>query len=191
MENVQGEKKKLGEICESYIGLTYKPTNINTNGTIVLRSSNIQDATLSFDDIVRVDSKISDKLYVKEGDVLVCVRNGSRRLLGKSAYINKVSEPMTFGAFMAICRSTMGKWIYLWMQTKNYYMQIEELGKTMSINQLTQTNLLNFTIPVPSLETQKQIVSQITAIESEIQKAKDVLAQSAGRKAEVLKKYLE
>jgi len=39
--------------------------------------------------------------------------------------------------------------------------------------------------------SQKQIVSQITTIESKIKKAKDMMEQSAELKAEVLKKYLE
>ena len=90
------EVKKLGEIATSQIGITYKPENVSDNdeGTIVLRSSNIQDNTLCFEDIVRVKCAIKENKYVKDGDILMCSRNGSFRLVGKVAMISNLSERM-------------------------------------------------------------------------------------------------
>ena len=45
------EEKKLGEIGDIITGLTYNPNDINLNGVLVLRSSNIKDSILSFEDI--------------------------------------------------------------------------------------------------------------------------------------------
>ncbi len=191
MVNVKGEMKKLGDVCESYIGLTYKPEDVSNLGTIVLRSSNIQDAVLDFNDVIRVNCDIPNRCFVQNGDVLVCVRNGSKRLLGKSAFINNLSEPMAFGTFMAICRSEIGKWIYLWMQTEHYYNQLSNLTATMSINQLTQKKLLNLQIPVPPIAEQQRIVSEIETYEAEISKAKAVMAGCAERKKKILEKYLK
>ena len=160
------------------------------DGILVLRSSNIQDGQLDLKDQVRVKTEIPDKLYVKKGDVLVCVRNGSKRLLGKAAYIENLSEPMTFGAFMAICRSNVGKWIYLWMQSKNYTDQLEKITSTVSINQLTQRTLLDLNIPVPSLADQQQIIAQVEQYEAEIRKAQAIMNGCAARKKAILDKYL-
>lgn len=182
--------KRLGDVCDSYIGLTYKPEEVTDDGILVLRSSNIQDGQLDLKDQVRVKTEIPDKLYVKKGDVLVCVRNGSKRLLGKAAYIENLSEPMTFGAFMAICRSNVGKWIYLWMQSKNYTDQLEKITSTVSINQLTQRTLLDLNIPVPSLEDQQQIIAQVEQYEAEIRKAQAIMNGCAARKKAILDKYL-
>ena len=185
-----GELKKLGDICTSYIGLTYKPKDVSDNGVLVLRSSNIQDGLLDLQDQVRVNCNIPERLFVKNGDVLVCVRNGSKRLLGKSAYINDISTPTTFGAFMAICRSDMGKWIYLCMQTPQYYQQLAKITATVSINQLTQKTLLELEIPVPSLSEQQRIIKEIEGYELEITKAKEVMASCAERKKKILEKWL-
>lgn len=68
----------LGDICQSYIGLNYKPEHINDNGILVLRSSNIKNGKLDFNDQVRVKLNINDKYFVKNKDVLICVRNGSK-----------------------------------------------------------------------------------------------------------------
>ena len=48
------EEKYLKDIAQYSIGLTYKPTNVCNDGTIVLRSSNIQEGKLDLNDIVRV-----------------------------------------------------------------------------------------------------------------------------------------
>ena len=82
------EMKKLGELGDVFIGLTYKPEDVvDEDGTIVLRSSNIQDGKLDFGDIVRVSCSVRDKLWVKENDILMCSRNGSAKLVGNTALI--------------------------------------------------------------------------------------------------------
>ena len=41
--------KTLGDIGDSLIGLTYHPSQVRNYGTLVLRSSNIQDGSLCFE----------------------------------------------------------------------------------------------------------------------------------------------
>lgn len=182
--------KHLGDICESYIGLTYKPTDVSSDGVLVLRSSNIQHGQLDFNDQVRVNSSIPEKLFVRNGDVLVCVRNGSKRLLGKAAYIDNINEPMTFGAFMAICRGDMGKWIHIWMQSRHYYSQLETITDTMSINELTQGTLLDLSIPVIPVSDQQPIISQVEQYEKEIASAQTIMDDCSVRKRAIVEKYL-
>src|SRR5688500_7668655 len=73
--------RSLGEIGDSLIGLTYNPIDVRTDGFLVLRSSNIVNNVLQFDDNVFVERKIPDHIFVREGDLLICVRNGSRSLI--------------------------------------------------------------------------------------------------------------
>ncbi len=190
INNINGKKVKLGDICETFIGLTYKPEDIDNNGILVLRSSNIKNAKLDLSDQVRVKSKIKENLYIKNGDVLVCVRNGSKRLLGKSAYIENLTEPMTFGAFMAICRSTIGRYLYIWMQSNSYSQQVEKIGTTMSINQLTQKMLMNLEVLIPVKQEQEKIVSQYEELEKQINEAQRIIDSSRLQKKAVMDKYL-
>ena len=60
------QEKYLSEIAEYWNGLTYKPDDVANEGTIVLRSSNIQNASLDFADTVRVNCKIGTKKYVQD-----------------------------------------------------------------------------------------------------------------------------
>lgn len=62
----------LGELGNCIIGLTYKPEDTSDYGTLVLRSSNIQNNHLAYDDNVFVSIEPPERTIVKEGDILVC-----------------------------------------------------------------------------------------------------------------------
>ena len=81
------EMRKIKHIGVAENGLTYKPTDIcDEEGVLVLRSSNIQNGKLTFDDNVYVNTA-PISLKVKKGDIIICSRNGSASLVGKSAIV--------------------------------------------------------------------------------------------------------
>lgn len=59
-------------IGESIIGIIYNPDDIvnEGEGIMMLRSSNIQNGKLAFEDCVYVKKEVRDKYLVKEGDIL-------------------------------------------------------------------------------------------------------------------------
>ena len=150
--------KTLGEIGESLIGLTYSPTEVRPYGILVLRSSNVQDNVLSFEDNVFVETDVPLRIMVKEGDLLVCVRNGSRELIGKCALLDNRVHGMTFGAFMAVFRSRHGKLLHQIFQSGIIKKQINEhLGAT--INQITNKSLNSFSVPLPPTEQERHVIA--------------------------------
>lgn len=155
----------LNEVASYSIGLTYKPDNVNQNGTIVLRSSNIQNDELDLNDIVRVDCGIKEELYVREGDILMCSRNGSRRLVGKVAKIGCTKERMTFGTFMTIIRSDYNPILFYFFKTKSFRKQLET-GENPMINQITKYMLNDVVVSIPlSLTDQDIIVARLDALD--------------------------
>ena len=146
--------KRLGELGEALIGLTYKPSDVRKHGILVLRSSNIQNDVLAFDDNVFVDTDIPERIKVRSGDVLVCVRNGSRNLIGKAVLLDERTMGMTFGAFMAVYRSPIGTLTNYLFQSEILKRQINEhLGAT--INQITNKSLNSFRVPVSPLDDER------------------------------------
>lgn len=184
------EVKKLSNIAEYFNGLTYSPKDVNNNGTIVLRSSNIQNDELDFSDIVRVNISIKDKLFVKEGDILMCSRNGSQRLVGKTAPILNIKEQMTFGTFMMILRSEFSQFLLWYFKTEDFKKQISG-GENTMINQVTRYMLDDIEIPLPPLPEQQRIVSILDEAFAAIAKAKANAEQNLKNAKELFESYLQ
>ena len=165
---------RIREISQSYIGLTYSPSEVSSDGVIVLRSSNIQNGKISLNDIVRVKSSISEKLWVEENDIIICARNGSRKLVGKSAIIEEVSEPMTFGAFMTICKTFLYRYVHVFLQSDLFFSQLRNVSGTTTINQLTQNNFNGFLIPIPPKKEQERISNKLSDISLFVNKYGDL-----------------
>ena len=159
---------RVRNVSNSYIGLTYKPTDIDEKGTIVLRSCNIRNGKLALDDIVRVSSSISEKLLIEENDIIICARNGSKRLVGKSAFIRNLTEPMTFGAFMAICKTPIYEYMFAYLQSDLFFGQLRDVSNTTTINQLTQNKFNDFLIPIPPVKEQERIAFKISQLFQEL-----------------------
>ena len=159
---------RVRNVSNSYIGLTYKPTDIDEKGTIVLRSCNIRNGKLALDDIVRVSSSISEKMLIEENDIIICARNGSKRLVGKSALIRNLPEPMTFGAFMAICKTPIYEYMFAYLQSDLFFGQLRDVSNTTTINQLTQNKFNDFLIPIPPVSEQERIAFKISQLFQEL-----------------------
>lgn len=153
----------LETIAESRIGLTYKPENVCEEGTIVLRSSNIQESEIDLKDIVRVNTPIKENQYVQEGDILMCSRNGSFKLVGKVAKIGALPERMSYGAFMTTIRSKYNPYLFEFFKLPAFRTQLG-LAKTATINQITVKMLANTKVALPPLELQKSFEKRVSSI---------------------------
>ena len=169
--------KKLGDVGDSIIGLTYKPSNIKDDGVLVLRSSNISNGRLCFDDNVYVDTKIPERIIVKYGDILICVRNGSRSLIGKCAFLDERVTGQSFGAFMSVFRTSYSKFIFFQFQSDIIKRQINDhLGAT--INQITNKSLNSFKIPFPrSLIERKRVTTSLKETDTLIEQLEKLIAK--------------
>ena len=160
---------RLGEISLLNIGLIFKPTEISNEGTIVLRSSNIKNGKIDLSDIVRINKEIPVSKLAKKNDLLICVRNGSKKLVGKTAIIE--NDNFAFGAFMSICRSKCYKYLYYYLSSPLFRGNFDSVTTT-TINQITQTNLKNRIVPLPPLAEQKRIVEKLDNVLANIDELK-------------------
>ena len=176
----QYEIASLNSIASYWNGLTYSPEDVAEDGTIVLRSSNIQNSVLHFKDTVRVNCRITEKKYVQENDILMCSRNGSAKLVGKVALIQGIKEPMAFGAFMMIIRSSLyHPYLLTYFQTPAFRLQIAT-GATTTINQITGSMLDKVKLPIPPVSEVEEFatfVRRIDKLRFEIQASLDKTQQ--------------
>ena len=166
---------KLSDIAEYRIGLTYKPDAISSSGTAVLRSGNIQNSQLCYEDIIYVNSKVEPKLLLKNHDILMCARNGSQSLVGKVALIENDISNTTYGAFMMAISSKYYVYLFEYFRSQAFRRLIS-VGSTTTINQVTTRMLNSIVIPLPDLESINRFAlyhSQINKLKSDVQKSID------------------
>lgn len=145
---------RMKNIGRALIGLTYSPDDIvdsKHEGTLVIRAGNIQNGRLRLTDNVYVDKPIPDDLRLRPGDIVVCARNGSAQLIGKSAIATPEVAGQTWGAFMVVLRTTESNYLR-WVLNSRIFAAQTGMFSTATINQLTSATLSNlrFAMPPPS-----------------------------------------
>ena len=172
---------------EVIVGLSFDKEDINESdtGTLVLRSSNVQEGKVSFKDNIWVKKSIPEKLRIKTGDILICSRNGSRRLIGKNCLLGIESEGMTWGVFMTVLRTTSSRYFY-WILNSQLFKSQSGMYLTSTINQLTVSTLENLVITYTSnLEEQNEIDQFLTKKTEKI----DQLIEKERERISLLKEY--
>lgn len=181
------EMKRLKFLGSARNGLTYAPEDVvdEDKGTLVLRSSNIQNDRLTFDDNVYVNCRIPKEIVLQENDLLICSRNGSQALIGKCALIDEKTAGQTYGAFMCVYRSRYNKFIhYVFLSDIfSYY-----LGTflTSTVNQLTNLNLYNIQIPIPKDLNEQQAIVEF--LDHKCAEVDDLIAEKQ-KAAETMRQY--
>lgn len=183
------EVKKLGELGKVVSGLTYDPSNISSDGVLVLRSSNIKNRRLAFTDNVYVKVSEGDFNPVQTGDILICVRNGSRNLIGKNALITEEAQGLAFGAFMALFRSESSSFLHQLFDTNLYLKEIHKnLGAT--INSINGSDLRVFKIPYPPDREREKIAAILATWDEAITKTQQLTAQLQQRNKGLMQQLL-
>lgn len=151
---------KLGDVGLFYRGISYNATNVCGSGLLVLRSSNIQSSRLILDsDLQFVNKECPEEISLRKGDIAICMSNGSKALVGKSAVCesNPVT-PTTVGAFCSIYRSENTLSPYL-LQTVKYSNYLHELLAGSSINNLKNSDLCNLIFRIPPKKPEQQKIA--------------------------------
>ena len=117
---------------------------------------------MDYSELLYVSCAVPERAYAHKGDILICARNGSRALVGKSAIVD--ADGMAFGAFMAIFRSPCNPYIQLFINSYLFRGQLEG-ATTTTINQVTQEMLKRQLCPLPPIQEQLRIVQKYTELQ--------------------------
>ena len=181
---------KLRDVGKCLTGLTYSPKNVVDNGLLVLRSSNVQDSKLAFEDNVYVDLDVPKEGRTKYGDILLCVRNGSRRLIGKSAFITQEAEGYAHGAFMGLFRPIdTPDYTFQLFQSESFFKQVNQnLGAT--INSINSGNLYDFKFPYPPIQEREKIAKILSTWDKAISTTEHLIGNSNQQKKALMQQLL-
>ena len=169
----------LGDFVECIRGVSYDGSadlsQYETAATVrLLRSNNIKNARFVDADVQYVyRNKVKIPQHLCADDIMVCMANGSRSLVGKSCFFeNPFVCDYTFGAFMSCLRKkepdTNMYYIFNLMNSDSYWNQIAILFSGSSINNLRPTDILNMRFSFPLSNEQTAICEVVRDMESEI-----------------------
>jgi len=179
------EQRKLEDFVKFFSGLTYSPNDIRRSGTLVLRSSNVKDGEIIDADNVYVDPNVVNSENVKEGDIIVVVRNGSRSLIGKHAEIKSFMPNTVIGAFMTGIRSEHPSFVNALLNTSRFEKEVAiNMGST--INQITGYMFSKMEFYVPKEKEQDAIGDYFKHLDNLITLHQRKLAHLQARKKALL-----
>ena len=164
------EKLQLNDVGSYIRGLTYSSNDVvEHGGTLVMRSNNIINGSLLDynNNVVFVNKQMSAEQQLQNGDVVICMANGSSSLVGKSSfYDGSCHSPITVGAFCGIYRSKepIVKWLF---QTNKYrrYIWNSLQGGNGAIANLNGEDILNMSFSIPNAPIKDTCVKMLTSVD--------------------------
>ncbi|WP_341718832.1 restriction endonuclease subunit S [Micromonospora sp. FIMYZ51] len=174
---------RIKNVGRALIGLTYAPEDVvdeGEGGTLVLRAGNIQNGRLALGDNVYVNGKVPTDLRLRLGDIVICARNGSPKLIGKNAVATEAVVGQTWGAFMVVLRSPINGYLR-WVLNSQIFRSQTGLFSTATINQLTSATLHNLRFALPPADEQRRIAAYLDEQTAKI----DMLIEESGRFVEL------
>ncbi|EKX93812.1 restriction endonuclease subunit S, partial [Peptostreptococcus anaerobius] len=154
------EYKKLKEVCRFQNGFSFKSSKFTNEGKPILRITNIQDNSISGEFVCfsKDDYKENLESYlVSPGDTVVAMSGATTGKIGynysdKYYYLNQ-----RVGLFVPNESWLMKRYLFHWLssQTQNIYNVSSGSGAQPN---LSSVKMMEFVIPVPPLEVQREIV---------------------------------
>lgn len=183
------KKEKLFTLGKCIRGVSYKPEDIceeNSGSTVrLLRSTNIQNGVLNNKDLVVLPRKtIKSNQVLQDGDLAICMANGSKTLVGKTAIYSATNEIYTVGAFCAIFRPLnviYKNFVKFVFESESYKQQISVILAGSSINNLKGSDIESLKVFIPTESKEKEKIAKILLIADQeietLQKKLDCLKQ--------------
>jgi len=177
---------QLAELATGIRGVAYTPDQLceftSPETVTLLRSNNIQSGQLDFADVQIVPRvAVSDAQVMQPGDIAVCMSNGSKSLVGKAApLISGPAEAITVGAFCSIFRPAPGSvrsFVKHAFQSASYRKQLDLALAGSAINNLRNSDLHAFQVPIPPPGEQTQIADVLDTLDTTIRQTEAIIAK--------------
>ena len=155
------EFKKLGEVCDFVNGFAFKSSLFKNIGLPIIRITNINGISINMDDLKFFDAKdynINLQTFkIEKGDILIAMSGATTGKIGcynnnNIAYINQ-----RVGKFVPNNSFLENRYLFHFLRSKTNELYIMAGGGAQP--NLSSIKLLNnFSIPIPPLEIQQEIV---------------------------------
>lgn len=146
-------------------GTSYKSADVIKSGVRIIRGGNLRDFSIQIrdDDVFLPVSFASDEKTVHQSDIVIVSSTGSKEVIGRPAVL-KSNIKCQIGAFLRIIRPVVEEYsdyLKVIFQSDYYRNHIRATVSGTNINNVKNSYIENFYIPVPPIEEQRRIVECI------------------------------
>lgn len=195
------EPRRLGMSGQCLRGVSYRGDrdlwDHETAQTIrLLRSNNLQDSAVTTTEVQFVGAScVSQRQRLIPKDIVICMANGSKALVGKVGLFNlSDAHAYTFGAFMGCFRADAGsanpEFIFALMQSARYREYIANLLAGSSINNLRPSTIESLEFDFPPLSEQTAIATVLSDMDAELGALEARRAKTQATKQAMMQKLL-
>ena len=200
--SIQLIKKFEADIEGLLSSINFADGTLNNVAPFVTKSVKFKD--IAPETYITTDNMLQDKLGVvpfvgeanvssiteyKKGDILI---SNIRPYLKKIWFADKEGgcskDVLVLRA--ADASKCLPKYIFYMIRRDAFFDYVMEGKKGVKMPRGNKEDILKYRLPIPPIDEQKRIVSQVDALEQEIAKARNLINNAAGEKQAILDKYL-
>jgi type I restriction enzyme, S subunit len=192
---------EIGEVAEETRYGTSRKCNTNADGMPILRIPNVAGGFVNYENLKHcpLDEKERQRVKLNAGDLLFVRTNGSKNLVGRCAvYEGQVAADFGFASYLIRVRlkktRVLPHFLAFFLNSTHGRQEIDKRRRTSAGQfNINSENLRSIELPLPPIEIQESIVSElrerqreINVLQHEVQEAKlheDQLRESILRKA--------
>jgi type I restriction enzyme, S subunit len=163
-------------ITDAGYGSSEKCSPERSDGAVpVLRIPNVASERIEFKDLkfACLSDREGERLLLASGDILLVRTNGSLQLVGRSAVVDELPEPMAFASYMIRLHFDTAAILPAYAQQMLRHLRVS--GQLVDFARTTagQYNvslgrLRSAEIPVPPLPEQRRIVSELDGLQTQV-----------------------
>ena len=162
---------RLSEVVDILTGFPFKGESYSKSGIRVVRGENISEGFLRWDSDKRWRFPIAelDSYLLKESDVVIGM-DGSKVGHNK-CMIDREDLPLIFAQRVARLRSKESldqTYLYYNILSNRFLRYVESIKTGTSIPHVSSRQILNFEIPLPTVEEQREIAHLFSSLDSKI-----------------------
>ena len=161
------EVKSINDLSTICRGVSYKPTDLQEKGVLILRGNNIENNRIIYDNNTAflLSNMISDEQKIRQYDIIITMSSGSKEHIGKCAMFQRDSKH-SFGAFLSKITPNKGcpHFIFLFLVSIYFKQKIKSICNGTGINNLTNQTFDEVIFAYPKSNILEQFENIITPI---------------------------
>lgn len=187
----------LGDVAEFKNGLNFSKSSKGECVKIAGVKDFQSNYVISTDqfETAQIDGELSDSYELREGDILTVRSNGNKRLIGRCALIEKVTQKASFSGFIIRIRlikhDVDPTFLTYYLKSSRVHEMLIGSGEGANISNLNQKTLTSLPVTYPTLDEQLELAAILGEVKEQSASLIDVYLEKLEMLKELKKSLLQ